>query len=764
MTDDDKNAGKPDSKPPKSIDNDTGESIENNAGGLFDSELSNEGDNENLSSSLDDETSENAASTTADIRRDRYRRRRELKAFLDEIGVPPANALDALREIDRLIPDPLSLSPGKSLEDRIVEADKDFQLIRSSLFQASNRTMDFDAQDDIDRRFRDNASISKMIKSEHGLLRSIMVNDRVMSGYAVRLAEHEAARAFMLQELVRRRTLAESWRYSIPKFLLPLFAAFHAAGVRRNDIRSGSKLMSAIIDLLVGTTNGEATRSKIESAMQQTEDQFAALLTSEVEPFGALQDMDAGDNSPMEGASEDFKTMQTRLRMALENANTALVGLENDQDEALEAAALEIRGYQIALDMNGGMNSSGQLVFESIEDFMRHPELARKGGDDNPAADEILENSAEDSVAQAVELTEDTANKNLALASGAMPLPIGEIDNTLVSESSDANNSSAIGVDLRTDEGPQNPRVKPTESLPVNEPMAHQSSPDLTSRMRTSDADFLPSPTGIPGPAWPDEFDDLRVEIADKHRSNGFNRSKNNEHPFAGWVYCPAEPPFSNMSTRPIAQVISHDEKLKAADLSRLEMWSPSYRASIVDGRSSVLGLGHELMLPPHSSLDWYGDQLGWQDADKSKISAFGRPSDPSSIRPNGDPQMLMKMLRANVNLRLKQLSETRGDGFFEDQKRLALATEDLARWWAFILIVRHDPDMFEPVFGPGYFHGVEAPDFFLDVEEKPVFGPSHIRLSMAKVDEIEAGENADAVLASSTYHDYLRRRISSPI
>jgi hypothetical protein len=764
MTDDDKNAGKSDSKPPKSIDNDTGESVENNAGGLFDSELSNEGDNENMSSSLDDETSENAASTTADIRRDRYRRRRELEAFLYEIGVPPEKALDALREIDRLIPDPLSLSPGKSLEDRIVEADKDFQRIRSSLFQASNRTMDFDAQDDIERRFRDNARISKMIKSEHDLLRSIMVNDRVMSGYAVRLAEHEAARAFMLQELVRRRTLAESWRYSIPKFLLPLFAGFHAAGVQRNDIRPGSKLRSAIIDLLVSFTDGKSTRSKIESAMQQTEDQFAALLSSQVDPFGTLEDMDARNNSTTEDASEDFQTMKTRLGMALEKANTTLVGLENDQDEAREAAALEIRGYHIALNMNGGMNSSGQLVFESIEDFMRHPELARKGGDDTPAADEILGNPADDIVAPAVELTEDTTSKNLAPASGAMPFPTGKIDNMLVAESSDTDNSSAREIDLRTDDGPQNPQVQLTESLPVNEPMAQHRSPDLTSRMRTSDADFLPSPTGIPGPAWPREFDDLRVTFADKHRSNGFNRSVRAEHPFAGWVYCPAEPPFSNMSTRPIAQVVSHNEKLEAADLSRLEMWSPSYRASVVDGRSSVLGLGHELMLPPHSSLDWYGDQLGWEDADKSKAAAFGSPSDPSSIRPGGDPEMLMKMLRANVDLQLKQLSRDRGDGFFEDQKRLALATEDLARWWVFILIVRHDPDMFEPVFGPGYFHGVEAPDFFLDVEEKPVFGPSHIRLSMAKVDEIEAGENADAVLASSAYYGHLRRRISSLI
>lgn len=764
MTDDDKNAGKPDSKPPKSIDNDSAESTENSAGVLFDSELSSEGNNENLTSSLDDETSENAASSAADRRRDLYRRRRELEAFLDEIGVPPENALDALREIDRLIPDPLSLSPGKSLEDRIVEADKDFRLIRSSLFQASNRTIDFDAQDDIERRFRDNASISKMIKSEHGLLRSIMVNDRVMSGYAVRLAEHEAARAFMLQELVRRRTLAESWRYSIPKFLLPLFAGFHAAGVQRNHIRVGSKLRSAIIDLLVSFKKDESKRAKIESAMEQTEDQFAALLSSQVDPFGALEGMDAGNNSPTEVASEDFQTMRTRLRRALEKANAVLVGLEDDQDEALKAAALEIRGYQIALDMNGGMNSAGQLVFESIEDFMRHPELARKAGDDTPAVDEALENPADDIVAPAVELTKDTASKNLAPASGAMPFPTGKIDNMLVSESSDTDNSSAREIDLRSDDGPQNPQVKPTESLPVNEPMAQHRSPDLTSRMRTSDADFLPSPTGIPGPAWPREFDDLRVEIADKHRSNGFNRSVKAEHPFAGWVYCPAEPPFSNMSTRPIAQVVSHNEELTAADLSRLEMWSPSYRASIVDGRSSVLGLGHELMLPPHSSLDWYGDRLGWQDADKSKVAAFGRPSDPSSIRPGGDPEMLMKMLRANVNLRLKQLSEKRGDGFFEDQKRLALATEDLARWWAFILIARHDPDMFEPVFGPGYFHGVEAPDFFLDVENMPVFGPSHIRLSMAKVDEIEAGENADAVLASSVYHGHLRRRISNPI
>lgn len=254
---------------------------------------------------VEDSLSDVSRKSDPEIRRERRHRRAQLEEFLEEIGVESDDALELLYEVDRLVPDALAFSSGASLEKRFENASKNMELFRSPLYIKANPTIDFDALEDVDRRFKSNSTIEKMLKSEHGLLKAIMVNDRAQSAYAARLSEHEAAKTYLLKELVRRRSLAESWRYLIPKYLMPFLSAIQAAGISEKVFRPRRKFTGQFIDLLMAHASKKVARADIIAAMDQTEVQFAALLSADDDPFEGSSDQTTASDVDALAASDE---------------------------------------------------------------------------------------------------------------------------------------------------------------------------------------------------------------------------------------------------------------------------------------------------------------------------------------------------------------------------------------------------------------------------------------------------------------------------
>ena len=674
--------------------------------------------------------------TTEEVRRDRYRRRRQLEAFLGELGITSELAVDALVDIDKLLPDPLGLSSSGSLEARISSAANDAEKFRSSIYQHSISRVGFDALDDIERRFRDNPAVGKMVESEESLLRAMMVNERVRGAYSVKLAEHDAARSFLIQELVRRRAMAENWRYRIPKYLLPVMTAFHLAEVSSRDFRPRSKLYNQLVDMLVGfsrerhsalsdTAPAPLTRALVLDAMNQTEDQFTALLAIEDDPFGAL------DNSGAEGSSEgsserspapeSMEDMQTRAAAYVADLVEARAFGESDSEEAnLPKDYMHVMTTMVS--MGGGINHAGQLVFSSADAFCRG--LLQLNMATLPS-----ERKAEiQARLQAVDGEQPAAQAdNSPVEPAAVPAT------EPASKPAAAPSSGANDLDLFPEPKPEpKPQSKPEPAKPEQAkpeaPNPPQASEDLSSYAPLAEPHLV-----LAGGEWPVKRLAPEVQGIIKDRSHGFNRSVGNGGPFDGWAYTPERHPFSFAPLRANVESQAASGPLRPLDMNRLESTQVHYQIEIRVGRSEILGMGHELMLPPSSSLDWYAGQLGWQEVQIRHIRSFGEPWNPSSVKPAGDIQALLELMRGNADLQLRKLMTVRPDDFFtntgEGASRLAEATEDLARWWLFVLLARHDPDGFDLQLGAAFFHGVEAPDFVLAKDGTAVFGPSYLRL-----------------------------------
>lgn len=168
---------------------------------------------------------------------------------------------------------------------------------------------------------------------------------------------------------------------------------------------------------------------------------------------------------------------------------------------------------------------------------------------------------------------------------------------------------------------------------------------------------------------------------------------------------------------------------IEPVDLSRLEVGDGQWKAVTLPGASPVSGMSHPLMLTPHSRLGWYARTLGWSEKDVRSLNAFGSPAKPETVSPKGDGVMLADAMRGIARLRLSQLVQETPGHFLADSvsgaKRRAEAEEDLARYWIFVLLARHDQVGFDLLFKGGFFHGIHGPDFVVDASGKPDFGSS---------------------------------------
>lgn len=94
---------------------------------------------------------------------------------------------------------------------------------------------------------------------------------------------------------------------------------------------------------------------------------------------------------------------------------------------------------------------------------------------------------------------------------------------------------------------------------------------------------------------------------------------------------------------------------------------------------------------------------------------------------PKGDGGMLADAMRGVARLRLVELVQRVPGHFLADAKggaeRRGQAAEDLARYWIFVLLARHDQAGFDMMFGDGFFQGIHGPDFVVDASGVADFG-----------------------------------------
>lgn len=276
--------------------------------------------------------------------------------------------------------------------------------------------------------------------------------------------------------------------------------------------------------------------------------------------------------------------------------------------------------------------------------------------------------------------------------------------------------------------------------------------------------DFPPAPVGkehlVFSPEqvenWPSAPSEVTEMLPSLPRSTGLSRSTGDE-PFCLWVPLHQKQEFCFIGFRRHPDLSSREGiegPIEPVDLSRLELGPGNWRGYMRPSHSVVLGAGHPLMLPPHSSLAWYGKKLGWSDVDVRSLSQFGSPARPESVRAEGDPKRLIDAFRGVARLRVDQLATLVPEHYLAEaseggENRRDEASEDLARWWLFVLLARHNQAEFDRIYPGGFFYGVHGPDFVIDDKGEAGFGvpgnASHLILWSAemrkKIDEaISAG------------------------
>lgn len=706
---------------------------------------------------------EDLALSKSEERREQRRRRRVLEGLANAFELSDEEALKAFEMVDELLPDANRMSTAQHVGDRLEHALEEMRSRHPRLLFNRPARTPIDVTDP-KKFFAENEALAGLFDSEEGLLRALMVNDRAMSGMHRWMAEHEAVRGMILSELVRRSTLVEQWRHLLPKYMLPIYSMIHASGAKAGELRPDKKLFNRIRDAIVEWSGGSVSRETLMGAARRTEDEFLSVLKD---------DDQAGDP-----VSESFDECRQRLSFTLEEARLdveELVAMEADQDE-IAAAESKVRRLIMALGLDGGIDGNGRLVFSSVESFAERSravapsrrndmrtDMEEAKADPAPASDAGTVSSAdevEDTYenvpdVDAIDLPEDAGSDGDVGASddpsesdfdASAPADSEEDDDGLEGDD-DKGNDGDFGPDIPDDLFGTEPGVDPEDDIPGDSedgdasPMedgdTEAGTDEVSDDLPVEPVSIPPAPVGeehtVFSPErledWPTTISDVQALVPSLPRSTGLSRSTGSD-PFKMWTPLPDKTDFCFIGFRRHPDLSAREGiegPIEPADLSRMEMGEGKWRGLIRDSFSPVLGPGHPLMLPPHSSLAWYGRKLGWSEADVRSLTAFGSPARPESITPKGDVKKLLDALRGVARLRMDELARSVNGHFLSDtqrgEERRKEASEDLARWWLFVLVARHRQAEFDMLLPGGFFHGVHGPDFVVDAEGKAYFG-----------------------------------------
>ena len=621
----------------------------------------------------------------SDVRARRNRRRMMLEQLAATFEMEPGSVADLLMMLDELLPDANRMSTSADVSERFESAVKEARRVHPRLLfnRKTNSPLDMTS---VKSTFRQNADLAGLFESEEGLLKALIVNERMIGGYTSFVAEHEALRSTILAEYVRRTTLVEQWRHLIPKFMLPVYSMMERAGVRSSDLRLNSALLNQIRNVISAWSQGRVSTSDLAEAAERTEDEFARAMSDST--------LDSAADESWSACRERLENLCTRKKHSLAEDGES----PEEVTDAFKADEL-IEKLERAIAAGAGLDSADRIIFPSFDDLSAMI--------DNVADQKIdIEQSRVVSKSSLMSGSDEAQNKaDPQIWNRRSDLPAGP---------SSAELSSASREKVSTEESGGSKAIADTFE-----------DHDALQRMRSMLAEEPQLPPGDSKAAFDPEqlaslrggIDELRETSASLPRSTGLSRSTSSD-PFVRWKPNFSPPPFCFMAFRYQPDLSAREGtegRIEPADLARIEIGEGQWSARTENGASPILGESHPIMLPPHSNLSWYGKVLGWESAEAESLNDFGSPARPETVCPNGDPHRLMKAFRSVAALRIKELVEQQKEHLLshsaDGAKRREEAIEDLARYWLFILLARHNQDGFDRIFHHGFFHGVHGPD-----------------------------------------------------
>ena len=679
-------------------------------------------------------------------RREKRRRQRMIESLADTYGLGDEEAIQTMLLIDDLLPETDRMSTAKHVGQRLEHAMRGLKTHHPRLlFNREGKGLDMT---DPSRYFYPTGAFAKLLDDEEGILRAIVVNRRARAGAERMAREHDAVEELLLTEYVRRSTLVEQWRYLLPKYMLPIFSMMEAAGVKAKDARLDTALFNRIRDVIVEWSGGMVSREDMMAAARRTEEEFLHALKDDEDEAGAVKH-----------PKESFDACRERLRFALAEARVDLEELDGLEVEEIDISEARTRVDRLvtAISIDAGMDAMGRLVFPSVDTFMdviaarrraRRGELTEDAGEvdaDDAGMADAVSNASEEEAAPAVVAVEEGGEEGGDDASGeesGAPIPEGDVEDEPagIDVPSAGDYGPAIPDDLfgpevsgtdDDDEGdgglgdPSDEDIHPFAEETQDRDDASNEGEDGMAPVGDGPLAFDPSDLAN----WPSDNMQVRRIAPGLARSTGLSRSTFAK-PFTMWRPSMDPPPFCFMGFRLQPDLKAREGQegpIEPVDLSRLEIGDGQWKAATLPGPSRVLGQSHPLMLPPHSRLGWYGRTLGWSETDIRALGGFGSPAKPETVTPKGDGAKLADAMRGVAELRLAELAQKVPGHFLGDAKagpeRRAEAVEDLARYWIFVLLARHDQAGFDLMFGDGFFQGIHGPDFVVDAMGVADFG-----------------------------------------
>lgn len=742
---------------------------------------------DDMGDNMDDDdglqSDKNAPLSDAERMRLQRRRYRQMSDLAASLGLHEEAHIETLRLLDDLLPDGDRMSSGEDVVERLSSVLGEFKNRPPRLLFSHPTRSPIDITD-ADARFRNDRVLEDMSSSEEELYRALLVNEHLLYSYEQKALEHENLRRFLLAESVRRSTLVEQWRHLLPKYTLPIFSMMHAAGMQWKHLRLNGAVFNRIRDVLLEFAENGASKADLIEAAKRTEDQFLLALKDEYPSRGTgnvVSNQNVGDlvgeddpaSSSDASPSLDISACRKRIGMALVDAReewTDLISMEpGDCDQAdIDDAKMMVDRLMALEALGAGLTPDGLVVFVSIEEFFERVSMIEKRNEhtlSQPVSglsdtyDGTLDEAPDQADDQADDLTKAGVDGDLEHEPSGKPegdhIDDGDIHpfaEAHTNENSDSPISSDTAADGYAD--PTAETASDTTADTVNLPIAastEDSSGSIPARQddlfpnaeqaaetdptsphfdcaRDPQSDLLFSSAWVK--KWPQDNIDLEAMLLDLPRGQGLSRStsKDSFGAFAGFSRSIEPAPYSFMGLRRQVDLSSVPVKgpIDPRFWARFEMPEGRWQISMIKGPSPIFGQPHLAMLPPHADLAWYGRMLSWQENRLHHLTNYGNLAEPGLLSTKGNPQVLADVFAKVAKIGLKRLVSSAPGHYLatgNSEKKVALAATHLSRWWIFVLLIRHDQEMFETSFKRDFFLGVEGPDFVLDADGNPDFG-----------------------------------------
>lgn len=303
-------------------------------------------------------------------RRDARSREKVIDRLLKELGVAPEMATAIKKDLSSLFPPQHRMSRAENVVERLTALiERDSKAPPRLLLSPTGAALDVESESTV----RAHERLAKAFESDEDVLRAYVANERIRGVIAGELATHDAAGRVLIAELGRRYTLAEQWRYKLPKYYLPVVAVLLAADVKRDELRPGGALLSGIIKAVAEWKQPEG------NARKELEIELAAAAKSTAEQCDLqLSEMDdQGDAGATGGpAVEPFDDAKRRLERKVNELRIATIRAEPVPAELDE----DFRAHNLASTGGGGLNLDGQVVFETPREFLEAVRYIRDKG------------------------------------------------------------------------------------------------------------------------------------------------------------------------------------------------------------------------------------------------------------------------------------------------------------------------------------------------------------------------------------------------